>query len=101
MKALLAKIFRGWARRLEKEPESILQTDLPGESAKESKTEAQASPPIPAKVKEAKTKKKLVDKSRNKIIRVPTEFVKDQRDIRDIMELMEVPFVALSKKRTA
>jgi plasmid replication initiation protein len=40
-----------------------------------------------------------VDKSRNKIIREATEFVKDTRDIRDIMELMEAPFVALSKNR--
>ena len=101
MKGLLAKIFRGWARILEKEPESILPTEVLEESAKESKTEAQASPSIPAKIKETKTKKKTVDKSRNKIIREPTEFVKDPRDIRDIMELMEVPFLALSKNRTS
>jgi plasmid replication initiation protein len=46
-------------------------------------------------------KKKSEDKSRNKIIREPTLFVKDPRDIRDVMELMEVPFVSLSKNRTA
>lgn len=62
----------------------------------ESPTELQIFPPI----KIEKTKKKLSDKSRNKIIREPTIFVKDPRDIRDIMELMEVPFVSLSKNRT-
>ncbi len=46
------------------------------------------------------TRKKSPDKSRNKIIREPTIFVKDPRDIRDVMELMEVPFVSLSKNRT-
>lgn len=53
------------------------------------------------KIQIKKIKKKQTDKSRNKIIREPALFVKDPRDIRDIMQLMEVPFVALSKNRTA
>jgi plasmid replication initiation protein len=62
----------------------------------ESPAQVQITPPI----KVEKTKKKPADKSRNKIIREPTEFVKDPRDIRDVMELMEIPFVSLSKNRT-
>jgi plasmid replication initiation protein len=66
------------------------------EPIEESQIEWQKIPSI----KVEKKKKKQTDKSRNKIIREPTEFVKDPRDIRDVMELMEVPFVALSKNRT-
>lgn len=55
----------------------------------------------PESIKVKKINKKQTDKLRNKIIREPTEFIKDPRDIRDVMELMEIPFVALSKHRTA
>ena len=73
-----------------------LDKETKPELIEESQTEVQITPPIKIK----KINKKQNDKSRNKIIREPTEFIKDPRDIRDIMELMEVPFVALSKNRT-
>jgi predicted RNA-binding protein with PIN domain len=55
----------------------------------------------PESIKIKKINKKQSNNLRNKIIREPTEFIKDPRDIRDVMELMEIPFVALSKHRTA
>lgn len=61
-------------------------------------TEANSTPKISSKNK--KERKKEEKPSRSKIVRGPTVFVKDYRDIRDIMKLMEFPFVALSKKRT-
>lgn len=80
-----------------------LETILPGKEVEkvaqeESQVKTQIFPPVPSKVKE--NKKKTADKSKNKIIREATEFIKDPRDIRDVMELMEFPFVALSKNRT-
>lgn len=65
----------------------------------DTKQENQPDTQIISKIQIEKIKKKQKDKSRNKIIREPTIFVKDPRDIRDVMELMEVPFVALSKHR--
>lgn len=97
MRKLFIRLLKIVAKSLEEKPKIILP--IKEESVGELQTENQISPSIPATIKE--TKKKSVGKSRNKIIREPTEFVKDPRDIRDIMELMEVPFVALSKNRTA
>ncbi len=57
-------------------------------------------PPI---IEEKKQKKKEKTKARRKKL-IEGEIVtvkNDPRDIRDVMELMEVPFVALSKNRTA
>lgn len=97
MRKLFVRLLKIVAKSLEEEPEIILPVEE--ESVGKLQAEDQISPPsILAKTKEAK--KKPIDKSRNKIIREPTEFIKDPRDIRDIMELMEVPFVSLSKNRT-
>lgn len=94
MKKFLIKALEYLTKALkEKETEIILT-----ERVEEAPAEEHIHPSISNKVK--KTKKILPDKSRNKIVREATEFVKDPRDIRDIMELMEVPFVSLSKKRT-
>ena len=75
------------------QPKAI-ETEITPESIEKSSTEIRI-------LSQDKPEKKIpTDKSRNKIIREPTLFVKDPRDIRDIMELMEVPFVSLSKNRT-
>ncbi len=82
---------------IESKQEIILPTkEKTQDPIEESEEEVQILPPDKIK----KRKKKPADKSRNKIIREPTLFVKDPRDIRDVMELMEVPFVSLSKHRT-
>jgi len=73
-----------------------LKKETTQEPTEEQKNLVQISHPINFK----KNKKKLIGKSRNKIIREETEFLKDPRDIRDVMELMEIPFVSLSKNRT-
>jgi plasmid replication initiation protein len=96
MRKLIVRLLKIVTKSLEEKPKIILPTEK--EPVGELQTEAQIFPSIPAKIKG--TKKKPVDKSRNKIVREQTEFVKDPRDIRDVMELMEVPFVSLSKKRT-
>ena len=83
-------------QEIEQEPAPKIEVEEK-QSIEESQTELQILP----QTKIEKTKKKQADKSRNKIIREPIEFIKDPRDIRDVMELMEVPFVALSKHRTA
>lgn len=75
----------------------VIEKETPSEPIEESSQEAQILSPT----KIGKNRKKSADKSRNKIIRELTEFVKDTRDIRDIMELMEVPIVSLSKNRTS
>lgn len=70
-------------------------------STTEEETNNTATPSSSSKNKNSKkTKDEEYKTSRNKIIRGLTVFEKDPRDIRDVMELMEVPFVALSKKRT-
>jgi plasmid replication initiation protein len=97
MRKLFVRLLKIVTKSLEEKPEIILPMEE--ESVGALQTEVQIFPSIPAKIKE--NKKKLVDKSRNKIVREPTEFEKDPRDIRDVMELMEAPFVALSKNRTA
>jgi hypothetical protein len=94
MKKFLIKALEYITNSLkEKEAEIV----FPEQEAKEALVGEKIHLSIPTKVE--KTKKTRVDKSRNKIIREATEFVKDTRDIRDIMELMEAPFVALSKNR--
>jgi len=106
---LFSGIFGWLARRLEEErvifqPErqqSIEREHTPNpeveQKIEESPQEVQILPPN----KIGKNRKKTANKSRNKITRELTEFIKDPRDIRDIMELMEIPIVALSKNRTA
>jgi len=94
MKKLFARFF-GRLSNFFRKFEYLLQSE-PKEIEQESKQQVDES------IKDfQKNKKKTSDKSRNKIIREDTLFVKDPRDIRDIMELMGVPLVSISKKRTS
>jgi plasmid replication initiation protein len=104
VRKFLAKLFGGLAKKFE--GQDTQEVIVEAEELKEETLSTQTGTPEtelqilhPEDVE--KTKKKSADKSRNKITREPTVLVKDPRDIRDIMELMEVPFVALSKNRTA
>lgn len=127
MKKLFVGLLKGLAAFLEgdqehgqqedisqkQQPENIVSPsnqDLPPENLESmANTEQDATTPVetkntPAISSRNKKKRKTDDEeyktSRNKITRELTVFEKDPRDIRDVMELMEVPFVALSKKRT-
>lgn len=56
---------------------------------------------VPDVKKSYRKQPKKQERSRSKKIKDGDIVVHDPRDIRDVMELMEVPFVALSKNRTA
>jgi plasmid replication initiation protein len=80
-------------------PKSEPQQEI-DQASTQKEDEIEATPPI---VEEKKQSKKGKTKARRKkpIEGEIVEIKIDPRDIRDVMELMEVPFVSLSKNRTA
>lgn len=97
--------FFGWvAKNFEEEQEIILQEQE--DSQQETKQESsllqiEREVLVPAVKKSYRTVPKKQESSRRKKNKEGDIVVHDPRDIRDVMELMEVPFVALSKNRTA
>jgi plasmid replication initiation protein len=101
MKKYIARFF-GWvAKNLGEEQEIILQKDSQQETKQESSPQIEGEILVPAAKKSYRTAPKKQERSRGKKNKEGDIVVHDPRDIRDVMELMEVPFVALSKKRTA
>jgi plasmid replication initiation protein len=101
MKKLFARLF-GWGdQRPVQEQEVIFQTASPQEIEYKSMVVAEETS-VTAKVKKTYRKQpKKQENPRGKKTKDGDIIVHDPRDIRDVMELMEVPFVALSKNRTA
>jgi hypothetical protein len=108
MKKLFAGFFRWLAVSLEEEEKTAYQPESNED------IEQKLSPVIEEKIKEQteikKPPKKINQKEgqkkenknvRRKKIKEGEIITVDPRDIRDVMEVMEVPFVSLSKKRTA
>jgi plasmid replication initiation protein len=102
MKKYIARFF-GWvAKNLGEEQEIILQKDSQQEIKQESSPQTKGEIlVVEAEKPSQKPSKKKKEKTVGKKIKEGDIVVHDPRDIRDVMELMEVPFVALSKKRTA
>ena len=102
MKKYIARFF-GWvAKNLGEEQEIILQEDSQQESNQESLPQTKGEIlVVEAEKPSQKPSKKKKEKTVGKKIKEGEIVVHDPRDIRDVMELMEVPFVALSKNRTA
>lgn len=102
MRKLFAGFFGWLAKSLGEEQEITLQPDhqqgveqeLSQQTTKGEILVVEADKPSP---KPSKKKEKAVGKKIND----GDIIVHDPRDIRDVMELMEVPFVSLSKNRTA
>ena len=98
MKNLLIKLLR----HLTKEKESV-----PQEQQQEVKAEGIPTPSVKEPQLISESKKKIKNTKEHNVRRkkpVAGDIITvttDPRDIRDVMELMEVPFVALSKNRTA
>lgn len=104
MKQIIAKGFRWLAGLLEEEQEESFQSELSKvvEQKSQSLIVEKPSKKTSGKKKNGENGKENPNVRRKKPIEgeIVTVTV-DPRDIRDVMELMEVPFVALSKNRTA
>ena len=104
MKKLFAGFFRWLAVRLEEERKITYQPepsqDIEQKASSVIKEENEIKNP-PKKISQKKDQKKENTNVRRKKIREGEIITLDPRDIRDVMEVMEVPFVSLSKNRTA
>jgi plasmid replication initiation protein len=101
MKKLLAEFLGRVAKILGKAQEFISQLE-PQKNVENSPVSQFIEEILESDVKKSYRKiPKKQEKPRGKKTKDGDVIVDDPRDIRDIMELMEVPFVALSKNRTA
>lgn len=116
MKKLLVRFLKYLTKN---EEQAEIFQPVPQQGKEEDQPEAQIIPPIAIEeskkqeptpkievgetklIAESKKKAKEPTKTRGKKPKEGDIVTIDPRDIRDIMELMEVPFVALSKNRTA
>jgi plasmid replication initiation protein len=103
MKKLFARFLGRLAKILGEEQEITLQPDhqqgVEQESSQQTKGEILVVETDEPSTKPSRKKEKA--KAVGKKIKEGDIVIHDPRDIRDVMELMEVPFVSLSKNRTA
>jgi plasmid replication initiation protein len=102
MKKIIAKCFRWLARIFDGELQESYKNNLPLAVEQKSQPEIESTEvDKPSKTTSRKNKKDSRNASvSRKKIKEGEIITIDPRDIRDVMALMEVPFVALSKKRT-
>lgn len=108
MKKIIARGFRWLAKIFEEEQEASFQPELPKVAEqKPIPTVTEAKGTTKGKSFEQTTRNKRSGSGKKnsaikrKKIKEGEEITIDPRDIRDVMELMEVPFLSLSKNRTA
>jgi plasmid replication initiation protein len=101
MKKTFIGFLKWLTNSLEEDQEVICQSEPQQEIEQELKPETGGEILIPDVKTSYRKQPKKQDRLRNKKIKEGDIVVHDPRDIRDVMELMEVPFVALSKNRTA
>lgn len=101
MKKTFIGFLKWLTNSLEEDQEVICQSEPQQEIEQELKPETGGEILIPDVKTSYRKQPKKQDRLRNKKIKNGEIVVHDPRDIRDVMELMEVPFVALSKNRTA
>jgi plasmid replication initiation protein len=108
MKKLFAGFFRWLAVSLEEEQKTDYQPETnqnieqkPSSVIEEKIKEAKEIKKPPKKIRQKEDQKKENKNVRRKKIKEGEIITIDPRDIRDVMEVMEVPFVSLSKNRTA
>jgi plasmid replication initiation protein len=99
MRKLFAGFFGRLAKIFEEEKGIIIQIDSKKDIEQDSPFQAKGEILVPD-VNKSHEKVPKQERSRSKKSK-DVSIVRDTRDIRDVMELMEVPFVALSKNRTA
>ena len=98
MKKIIARGFRWLAKIFEEEQDVIFQPELP--KVLEQKP-IHTSTETKGTINGNKSLEKTTGKKRRKKTKEGEEITIDPRDIRDVMELMEVPFLSISKNRTA
>jgi plasmid replication initiation protein len=101
MKKTFIGFLKWLTNSLEEDQEVICQSEPQQEIEQELNPETGGEILIPDVKTSYRKQPKKQDRLRNKKIKEGDIVVHDPRDIRDVMELMEVPFVALSKNRTA
>jgi plasmid replication initiation protein len=101
MKKAFIGFLKWLTNSLEEDQEVVCQSEPQQEIGQELKPETEGEILVPDVKKSYRKQPKKQDRLRNKKIKNGEIVVHDPRDIRDVMELMEVPFVALSKNRTA